>query len=168
MRKVLALLTAVMLTVLCVGCGKEKAAKPIIKAFTCSVAVTYNDLHIEGQLERIAVGNLALTLTEPKTLAGLKISRSPEDTALQIGKLRYTLEGEPLQDATVELVLGVLDDVLLKAADGELQGNTAEFKGKINGMEYTVKCDAKTGILLALDVPGVDLKVTFHDFQKTE
>lgn len=164
MRKgILIGICCMIITALLTACGAAKTAPPETVRFSCDFVATYNDLKLEGTLERHNVGTLTLALSAPQSLSGMQLTWDGETATVAYHGLTYTLPAKLPQAAAARLLLDALDDLCKRSADGSLTKDGAAFTGTVGEYGYTVLCDPQSGTLLSLEVPDAAFSVHFSN-----
>ena len=106
-----------------VGCSAGSGAvPPVTNGFTCTAAIDYRELSVEGTMTCLDDGKLMLSFTHPDTLSGVTISWDGERMAMELAGVTVHLEESAIpQSALIKSVLEVLnashgDGVLLSTA----------------------------------------------------
>ena len=145
--------------VLCGGCVTADVP-PVTDGFSCAVTIRAENFSVAGTLSRFGAGQLTMTCTAPKTLAGVTARVDGDGVTLSRGGVAATFsQAEFPQEALVLRLCRALDAAALcdTARAGKAQG--------VCGSEpYVLTYDAESGYLCALSVPNADFSVEFSDF----
>ena len=161
-------ITCMFITALLTACGAAKTAPPQTVRFSCDFAAEYQDLQLEGTLQRLNVGTLSLSLTVPPSLSGMQISWDGEKATVAFHGLQYTMSAKLPQSAAARLMLETLDDACKRAADGALTKDGVALSGTVGAYRYELLSDAKDGSLVSLEVPDAALSVRFFNAKPIE
>ena len=141
------------------------AASPVTTDFTCRFTAEYDGLSIDGTIERTAEKTLTVTFDHPDTLSGVTLILDGEQVRMRVFGIETALPQSYLpQRAFGTVINSALDDAVKKAASGDVKENHFTLSGTAEGYAYTLRCDAKSGLPLQLEVPELPLSVTFTDF----
>ena len=156
-----------MIALLLTGCGGAATpSKPITETFSCRFSATCGELAFGGTMQRAAAGMLTVKLLDPPALDGLTLSWDGQQATVTLGLLKYTMDSELPQAASMKLTLDVLDALFRDKVTGTKTEDGALFIGEVNGLEYHMLTDASSGTLLLLEIPDIAFSLQFSEFRK--
>lgn len=143
-----------------VGCtATREGVQPVTSGFTCLAKISYRELELGGQLTRYDDGKLVLTFAEPSSLSGLSVGWDGQDMTMELAGMSIAIaESKVPQSALIKGLLHVLSSDL---ADGEREDDAYVITGSVDSMEYTLTCDAATGLPRSLSMPDNELEARF-------
>lgn len=144
------------------GCRPQMPPEVKASDFSCTFEATLGDTLFGGTLKRYTVGTLELIFDKPETVNGLTARWDGETIALQFHGLSFDVSsGSFPEQALGEVVVGVLDEVLRGDRQGTVQDGALTIGGSLNGVDYTLVCDAANGMPKRLAVPDYELEMVF-------
>ncbi len=148
-----------------VGCSAGSGlVPPVTNGFTCTAAIDYRELSVEGTMTCLDNGKLMLSFTRPDTLSGVTISWDGERMAMELGGVTVHLEESAIpQSALIKNILEVLN---ASHGDGVLSETGSTHTGQIGDMAYTLVCDATTGLPQSLSIPENELRAVFNNAER--
>ncbi len=168
MKRVLSQLSVwvccVLLLVGLVGCTTTRErTEPVTSGFTCLAEISYRELELGGQLTRYDDGKMVLTFAEPSSLSGLSVGWNGRDMTMELSGMSIAIaEDKVPQSALIKALLHVLS---ADATDGEREDDTYVVTGTVDGVSYTLTCDAATGLPRSLSMPDNELEAHFLQAQ---
>ncbi len=152
------------------GCRRAKpAAEPVGAFFSCRVQAEYRDMAVEGTLEREAAGTLAVTFSQPETLAGLRACWNGETVELSWHGLSFSMDPDTVPEGALgEELLAVWDATVRGEGERTRQNGNTVIAGEGANGRYELVCDAETGWPLSLSVPALPLQATFSQWEQQE
>lgn len=167
MKKILLVLTSAI-TLFAFSSCKEKA-EPISlnKSYTCEAEITFGDIQANAGINRLGNGVWDIELTSPSNLAGLAICYDNELAKISYNGLSFEIAKE---DLPIQSMLTALTQALDNAANENnincfKKGNKITAEGKLNNGEYTITIDEKSGAMLNLTLPDLNLDVNFSKYK---
>lgn len=166
-RSIAVILTIILLCLL-TGCktikNVVKAKSPDLnKSFTAEVVIDYDGSEIKGIVTRYGTGLWAMEITEPKSMAGLKINYDDDGVTASLGELNFNI---PLEQVSNNAIFAQL----FNAIDSAAALNELDYAQTENGVTYTGNTDYGTYILtfnpdnytltdISLPDMGIEIKV---------
>lgn len=143
-----------------VGCtATRERVDPVTSGFTCAVEMSYRELELVGQLTRYDDGKMVVTFASPSSLSGLSVGWNGEDMTMELGGISVAVAPDRVPQSA--LVKGLLRVLSSPTADAEREGDACVVSGTADGMEYTLVCDAVTGLPRSISMPDNELNVRF-------
>lgn len=153
----------VTMVLLLTSCKVTTQTPPVGDGFRCSVGIRYDGTEVSGVLDRTQQDNTTLTVTQPQEIEGLTMAWDGQALTLSYAGLSLDVEAERVPAGAA---VGVLCDVLDLAVKQSAQGdNSAVINGNSTCGEYEIQFDSETGYPLSLEVPALDLSVSFADWE---
>lgn len=154
--------------VLLFGCARKQETPPIMdenlpNGFSATVTFTVSGVTAVADIERSASETLTLTLTEPKSLYGISFILDKETA-------KATYKGMELDLGSDGLITKLAVSSMLKAVNAVLEEKNIKAKrvenaiivsGTKENMDFTATLDPKTGMLVSLSIPSLDLNASF-------
>lgn len=139
----------------------------------CDITVEGDDeaseaLAYSGNICRLGGGFWELSLTEPETVAGLKISLGPEGIGASLGDLNFNLETDKIPSrAAFMKIFSVMDNAAASVNDLKLSENETNlcYSGSCGGEKYTLLCDKAQNMPCGLIIGRIN--VVFTSFTVT-
>lgn len=139
----------------------------------CDITVEGDDeaseaLAYSGNICRLGGGFWELSLTEPETVAGLKISMGPEGIGASLGDLNFNLETDKIPSrAAFMKIFSVMDNAAASVNDLKLSENETNlcYSGSCGGEKYTLLCDKAQNMPCGLIIGRIN--VVFTSFTVT-
>ena len=144
---------------LLVSCGTGGAAPAVTRGFTGDVTAAYGDLTLQGKIQCDADGKLRLTVSQPKSLGGVTIGWDGTDMTMELAGTSVTIPPEKVPESA--FIKGLLAVLTAEQSAGQPTDEGTVFTGQVNGLAYTLVCDADSGLPKALSVPENGMAVTF-------
>lgn len=161
-RAVAILLAAACLPVLG-GCNQSDPTPPQTTGFSCEITAVCDDLTVQGTLSRPTAEQLSLTVTQPETLSGLALAWDGTALSARWHGLSVPLDRELLPDTSlIEGLISSLDAALGAAGTGTVTEEGTVIEGQAGGHPFCLIADPATGMLRSLDIPDLDIAVTFE------
>lgn len=163
MKGVCGRLAAFALAFLCLcGCGKSGDIQPITDGFSAQTTIRYKDMDVQGQLSCSADGRVNMVFSLPKSLDGVTLGWNGSEMQMQLGGMTITVSEDSMPDGgLIRCLTRVLAAVEPKG--GTREGDDYVIRGTAGDTEYTLVCDAATGLPDSLSVPDEQLEVTFSE-----
>lgn len=139
----------------------------------CDITVEGEDetaeaLDYSGNICRLGGGFWELSLTDPETVAGLKISLGPEGIGASLGDLNFNLETDKIPSrAAFMKIFSALDNAAASANELKQSENETNlcYTGSCGGDKYTLLCDKAQNMPCGLIIGKIN--VTFSSFTVT-
>lgn len=145
------------------GCRQSPKEPPKTSDFTCNITAQCGDLTVKGTLSRPTPAELTLTLSEPATLNGLTFHFNGTELAAEWHGLSIPLNREELPSTA--LTEGLI--TALESADTLTEHTVTEAglvtEGTAKNHAFSLLSDPETGALRQLNIPSLDLYVTFGE-----
>lgn len=149
--------------------------KGVDKLYTavCEITVEGEDeaaeaLVYSGDICRLGGGFWELSLAEPETVAGLKISLGPEGIGASLGDLNFNLETDKIPSrASFMKIFSALDNAAASVNDLKFSENETNlcYGGSCGGEKYTLLCDKAQNMPCGLVIGRIN--VVFTSFTVT-
>lgn len=162
------ILLAVVACFLVPGCAKKQETPFIMNenlpnGFSATVTFTVSGVTAVADIERSASETLSLTLTEPKSLYGISFILDKETAKASYKGMELDLGSDGLItklaiSSMLKAVNAVLEQKNIKAQRVE---NAIVVSGTKENMDFTATLDPKTGMLVSLSIPNLDLNASF-------
>lgn len=164
-RSLLCAVCAVLL--LLTACRFAGGKAPVTEYFVAGFTATYDTMQLSGTVERGDNGTIALSLSEPVSLAGLQCRLDGEDMTLTLGELEYKTEAIPAA-AVPRLLRAVLDALRYDATADTTDAEMTVYTGTVGTLAFTVNVAADSGFLQSVAIPDAKLEIQFTGIEKTE
>ena len=147
---------------LLVSCGTGGGAAPAVtRGFTADAAAAYGEMTLQGKVRCAPDGKLQLTVSQPKSLSGVTIGWDGTDMTMELAGTSVKIPPEKVpESAFINELLAVLT---AEHPVGQSTDEGTAFTGQVNGMAYTLVCDADSGLPKSLSVPENEMTVTFSN-----
>lgn len=147
------------------GCqGETRQSEPVTDGFSCTAEMDYSGQHYVCTLTCPGNGGFTVEMEQPALLEGLAMNWDGEGFVLSYLGLERRLDGSGLPDtafaAAVRNALQAAGEQILSGTD---KGGSVLEGGSDSG-DYTLTFSSD-GYPDSLSVPGLELEVTFRDFQ---
>ena len=167
MKKLIALAICLLLLLPFGGCAKKSEPVNMNRLYSVDANVKVGNFTADIGLNRLGNGVWDINFTKPDNLNGLSISYENDKANITYKGLSFALAKE---DIPVKAIMSNLTNVLDNAALGKDISFTKKdgkitAKGKVNGIDYSITLDEKTGTILQLALPKQDLEVSFKDYK---
>ena len=150
----------VLMLVGLVGCTTTgKGVQPVTSGFTCLAEISYRELELGGQLTRYDDGKMVLTFAEPSSLSGLSVGWNGQDMTMELAGMSIAIAEDKVPQSA--LIKGLLHVLSAEVTDGEREDDEYIITGTVDGMAYTLACDAATGLPQSLSMPDNELQARF-------
>lgn len=143
-----------------VGCTvTREGVQPVTSGFTCLTEISYRELELGGQLTRYDDGKMVLTFAEPASLSGLSVGWDGRNMTMELAGMSIAIEESKVPQSA--LIKGLLHVLSADLTDGEREDDVYIITGTVDSMEYTLTCDAATGLPRSLSMPENELEARF-------
>ena len=143
-----------------VGCTvTREGVQPVTSGFTCLTEISYRELELGGQLTRYDDGKMVLTFAEPASLSGLSVGWDGQNMTMELAGMSIAIEESKVPQSA--LIKGLLHVLSADLTDGEREDDVYVITGTVDSMEYTLTCDAATGLPRSLSMPENELEARF-------
>lgn len=143
-----------------VGCTvTREGVQPVTSGFTCLAEISYRELELGGQLTRYDDGKMVLTFAEPASLSGLSVGWDGRNMTMELAGMSIAIEESKVPQSA--LIKGLLHVLSADLTDGEREDDVYVITGTVDSMEYTLTCDAATGLPRSLSMPENELEARF-------
>lgn len=135
--------------------------------FESDADITAGDMKIVTHIKRFGNGYWEMVVSEPKTLAGMKITYSDDKVDVSLGELSFTLEKENIND---EALFKLLFDAFDHAAVQEEMNLTESEDGLMLASQnddgaYSLTFDKDTGIIKKIEIPTYKITAELSNFK---
>ena len=163
MKRIFGRLIALAVALLCLcGCSAKSNVNPITDGFTAQATMRYKEMDVAGQFSCSSDGRVNMVFSLPKSLDGVALGWNGSEMQMRLGGMTITVAEDSMPDGGL---IRCLTRVLytIRPKDGERDGADYVIRGTAEGVDYTLVCDAATGLPKTLSVPDEQLEVTFTD-----
>jgi len=167
MKKIFAIVVCIVTMFPLCSCTKKSEPVNMNRLYSVDAEVQFANFSANLGLNRLGNGVWDITFTKPENLNGLSVSYENEMAEISYKGLSFSLAKE---DVPVKALVSSLAEVLDNAALGKemsfyKKNNEITAEGKVNNMDYVITLDAKAGVILELENPKSDLKVSFSEYK---
>lgn len=151
------------------GCGGKTAnVKPVLNGITFDVKLQfYNEVFVAGG-EMSKDNALTLTVKEPETIKGMKLTVKGAELSAEFMGLTYIPKTEQLPAANVAVVFyEMLSDVLYRNPDVKQKENTFFVESAENEKYYKILLSG-AGFPLSAEIPFAQIKAQFSNVSVIE
>jgi len=167
MKKLFAFFMCLVMIISFNGCAKKTEPVNMNRLYSVEADADFNGFSANIGLNRLGNGVWDITFSKPDNLNGLAVSYENDKANVSYKGLSFSVAREDIPaEALVVALTKILDnaaigkDISYTKKDGE---TTA--KGKIDNIDYSLTFDKKTGCVLKLELPKMDLSVNFSDYK---
>lgn len=163
MKRIGVAVAAMTMALLCLcGCGGADSIDPITDGFSAQATIHYKEMEVQGQFSCSADGKVNMSFTLPKSLDGVTLGWNGSEMQMRLGGMTIAVAQDSMPDGgLMQCLTRVLASV--QPQNGQREDTDYVIGGEIDGVGYTLVCDAATGLPKSLSVPDEQLDATFSD-----
>ncbi len=133
------------------------------KQFTAKAEIDFGEIAATASINRIGDGVYDITLHSPAALNGMRFQYNGSDILVSYLGMQVSLSDE-------SLIANAMTTAIVKAVDAvardqgvtmEKKGTAVLMKGETDNGEFVLQLDRKSGSLLHLTIPSMELECTF-------
>lgn len=168
LKKILSAVLCGLMFLGLMGCSAEKktATPDLNRLFSADAKIQFDDFEADAKISRLGDGMWDVEFSQPKTLAGVKLSYNDGEITASFLGLNFNIEKDSLPvKSIVTMIINAIDssgvhaDMPCVEKDGKIV-----FSGSGENGDFTITTDAETGTLLDFELPSEKLKVLFENF----
>lgn len=135
----------------------------LTKNFTAKADIHFGEMEAVASINREGDGVYNVTLVSPKALNGMSFQYNGSDITISYLGMSVALSDDSLiANAMTTAIIKAVDTVARdQGITMKKSGNAIVMKGENDNGEFELKLDKKTGSLLNLKIPEMDLECTF-------
>ena len=131
------------------------------KTYTADAELTCGKTTAKAEVTRCGGGEWEISFTEPKSLAGIKLSLNNDGFTASLGELSFTAENNAEYTTAAEIIASAGDDIAENSSSGTSQDGVLTFSSDYNGKNVAVSVSEDTGELISMKCPYYKLAVYF-------
>lgn len=171
MKKIWSALLALFIVFSLFGCKNIKSMKtppPVNPKFEADAKVKYKDVNITCHVKQTGFNNSVISMSKPKELNGLKITKTPDECSLRFKNMNFNMDMSKFPKASfAEIMLKCYSSLVNKEnLKVTRKDDIYVYEGSIDSGDFTIQQDAKTGNILKIEVPKAKLTCEFTNIKK--
>ncbi len=161
MKRILSLVFSLIF--LCGCAAKTTNVKPVLSGIAFDAKLTFYNEVFECSAEISKDNTLTLTVNEPQTIKGMKLTVKKDHLSAEFKGLTYTPKTEKLPFANVAQVLySALSDAVYRNPTVKQQDNTFFIESAKNEKYYKITL-TEAGFPICVDIPSAALTAEFSN-----
>lgn len=136
------------------------------KSFDAQATIKMKDLIMEADINKTDIGACTIKVKEPKTLKGMEFQYNGNDIVVSYRGLSVKLdENSKLVSSVAAAIVNSIDTAASPSGiHVEMEKGALILTGDSDSGEFKIVLDKKTGNMLSLDIPQLDLECNFDNF----
>ncbi len=165
---VIGIIGAAVLLLVCFACGRSGGEEDLppadmTKSFTAKADIHFGEIAATASINRIGDGVYDVTLISPEALNGMKFQYNGSDISISYLGMSVALADD-------SLLANAMTSAIVKAVDMAARdqgitmkksGDAVILQGNNDNGAFELRLDKKTGSLLKLEIPSMELECTF-------
>mgnify|MGYP007065375486 FL=1 len=131
------------------------------RTYTADAEITCGKTNAAAEITRCGGGEWKIAFTEPKSLAGIKLSLDENGYTAELGELTFTAENNAEYTTAAEIIASAIDDIAENGTGGTVEDGVLSFNSDFGGKNIVVSVSEETGELVSLKCPSYRLAVYF-------
>lgn len=131
------------------------------KTYTADAEITCGKTNAKAEITRCGGGEWEISFTEPKSLAGMKLTLNESGYTASLGELSFSAENNAEYTTAADIIASAGDDIAENSGNGTSQDGVLTFSSDYNGKNVAVSVSEDTGELISMKCPYYKLAVYF-------